>query len=121
MFYLPLGFLLLPVVTVGSLKIRRTARRRRRERVLNHLVACPCPNCGQGYGSQLREELTISEYLWYPAPGKTASSLGLPNETYWVTCPQCGHEVELTAEGKIFQHPQTGVIGFTRTGCVSSS
>jgi hypothetical protein len=121
MLYLPLGFLMLSVALAVYLKIRRNARRRRRKRVLNDLMACPCPSCGQDYGSRIRERLTIAEYLWHPALGTTASSLGLPDETYCITCPRCGHEAELTTEGKIFRHPQTGIIGFTRTGCLSTS
>lgn len=121
MLYPTLAFPLLVVITLGYLKIQRTVKRRRRERVLGELMACLCPSCGQGYGSKLRERLTIAEYLWHPAPGTTASSLGLPDETYCVTCPKCGHEAELTTQGKIFKHPQTGVVGFTRTGCLSSS
>ncbi|MDB6124026.1 MAG: hypothetical protein JWQ71_3019 [Pedosphaera sp.] len=116
MLYTLWGLLFLFATASAMLMLRRTRRRRQHDQALALIKTTRCRHCDQAYGANLRDYLIIGEYMWKPAKGHTVSSLKLPAETYHVKCPHCGEEVELTREGKPFQHPQTGILGFTRTG-----
>lgn len=103
---------------VGALTVAGLVKRADRRRALACLAAQPCPRCGRIYGDALAGAVNVIQYHWVLAPRHTIADLGLPRTTYLVVCPACGAESEFRENGRIFVHPQMGVLDFTRVGNV---
>jgi hypothetical protein len=86
-----------------------------RRRTLAGLVVRPCPNCSRVYGAKILGTIAEVRYRWVLLQGYTAAKLGAPRSTFLVTCPQCDSKHEYRESGRLFVHPQGGVISFTRT------
>lgn len=91
-------------------------RKRERSRAMQSLTALRCPQCGGAYGDAVQHTATAVTYEWTPVRGHTASNLNLPRFTFLVPCPRCGAEHEFAREGRVFEHPQQGVLNYKRTG-----
>lgn len=111
-----LAAVLAGAAAIGALTIASLLRRADHKRALARLAAQSCPQCGQNYGPDLSQSLNIIKYRWVLAPSHSLTSLDLPDMTYLVTCPHCQAENEFREDGRLFVHPQAGVLDFTRTG-----
>lgn len=96
--------------------VLRFARKRERSRAIQSLTALRCPQCGGAYGDAVQHTAAAVTYEWTPLRGYTTSKLNLPRFTFLVPCPSCGAEYEFAREGRVFEHPQQGVLNYKRTG-----
>jgi hypothetical protein len=103
------------IAILCALAANALTRRAAQARVRASLPASPCSACGNILGAEAISTADEVRYNWTLSRGNTVSSLSLPHWTFQITCPHCRSIVEYCENGRAFPHPQTGVIGFTRT------
>jgi predicted RNA-binding Zn-ribbon protein involved in translation (DUF1610 family) len=103
------------IAILSALALNVLVRRAGQKRVRSSLTAKTCPDCGKIFSDEALHTLAEVRYHWTLSPGKTVSSMSLPHWTFQIICAHCHAENEYGENGRVFMHPQTGVIGFTRT------
>jgi hypothetical protein len=102
------------IVIISAFTLNALSKRAERKRIRASLAASPCTACGKAYGFAALTTADEVHYNWTLSRGNTAASLRLPHSTLLIICPHCSAEAEYEENGRVFFHPQTGVIGFTR-------
>jgi hypothetical protein len=113
---IPFAVVCVPATVMAALAISAQIKRRGQHRALSRLAGLCCPQCRHPYGDAIRHTASPVTYNWTPARGRSVSSLRLPRSTFLFHCEECSAEYEFTRDGRIFEHPQTGVLSFERTG-----
>jgi hypothetical protein len=103
------------IALLCALTVNALIRRADRARVRASLPASPCSACGNILGAEAILAADEVRYNWTLSRGNTVASLSLPHWTFQITCPHCRSIVEYRENGRAFLHPQSGVIGFTKT------
>lgn len=111
-----MSFLVSMAAAASYCAVYNFLERRGRVRALSRISALSCPECGRHYGSEILNNVAMVNYRWVPARGHSISAMGLPKQTFLIKCPRCSVDFEFTRQCRVFEHPQQGVLSYTRTG-----